>query len=142
MLSHTSQYALRAVLYLAEEAIEKPMRVEDVAAALEVPRNYLSKILHVLAREGVLASVRGPHGGFQLGTSPEELTLAAVVDLFEPQPVGAERRCLLGRSDCSDLDPCPAHDRWMEVSAEVREFFEGTTVADFHETGSVLPPRT
>lgn len=142
MLSHTSQYALRAVLYLAEEATESPLRVEDVADALDVPRNYLSKILHALAREGVLVSLRGPHGGFQLGRAPEELTLAQVVDLFEPQPVGAEQRCLLGRSECSDLDPCPAHDRWMELSKDVREFFQGTTLADFRQSGSLLPPRT
>lgn len=141
MLSHTSEYALRAVLYLADEAEEAPVRVDDVATALEVPRNYLSKILHVLAREGLLRSVRGPHGGFQLGVPPEQTKLSDVIAPFEPEVVGKERRCLLGRSGCSDLDPCPLHDRWMELSSQVREFFDGTTVADFRNTGSVLPPR-
>ena len=141
MLSHTSKYALRAVLYLAEEAMDGPVRVDDVADALEVPRNYLSKILHGLAREGLLTSVRGPHGGFQLGVAPEELKLSEIVGLFEPEVVGLERRCLLGRSECSDLDPCPVHDQWMDLSIQVRDFFNGTTVADFQHTGSVLPPR-
>ena len=61
LLSQTSEYALRAVLYIAE--CDGPVSVGEIAEAVGVPQNYLSKTLHQLARAGVLRSARGPAGG-------------------------------------------------------------------------------
>lgn len=128
MLSQTAEYALRAVFYLAERPERGPVRVNDVAEALGVPQNYLSKILHVLAREGVLTSLRGPRGGFQLGRNPKQLHLIDIVTHFDDLPSG--RRCVLGRPQCSDTNPCGAHARWKPVSERIGAFFRDTTVAD------------
>ena len=62
-LNSTAQNALRAVLYVAEHGVEVPVRVDDIAAALGIPRNYLSKTMHTLTRVGVLRSVRGRQVG-------------------------------------------------------------------------------
>ncbi|HEX9709384.1 MAG TPA: Rrf2 family transcriptional regulator [Candidatus Thermoplasmatota archaeon] len=137
MLSQTAEYALRAVLYLAEKAGDGPVRVEDVAEALSVPRNYLSKILHVLARGGILASTRGPHGGFELAVPANRLVLADVVGAFDE--LEGRGTCLLGRTSCSDRAPCAAHHRWKEVSDTVRSFFRHTTVAELFEQGAEAP---
>jgi Rrf2 family transcriptional regulator, nitric oxide-sensitive transcriptional repressor len=126
-LNSTAQNAVRAVLYIVEHAAEGPVRVDDVAASLRCPRNYLSKTLHALARAGVLRSARGPKGGFQLVDPPGRLALSRVVSPFEP---AAERRCLVGRANCGDAHPCPAHHRWSRVAAVVEDFFGQTTVAD------------
>ncbi|HZD03887.1 MAG TPA: RrF2 family transcriptional regulator [Longimicrobiales bacterium] len=128
MLSQTAEYALRAVLHLAREGGRGPVRVDDIAAALDVPRNYLSKILHVLARAGILESTRGPHGGFELAHPAGDLTLADVVEEFDPLKESAS--CLLGRRRCDDRTPCSAHARWKEVAETVRSFFRETTVAE------------
>ncbi|MBL0173172.1 MAG: Rrf2 family transcriptional regulator [Gemmatimonadaceae bacterium] len=126
-LNSTAQNALRAVLYIAEHGAEVPVRVDDVAASLACPRNYLSKTMHALTRAGVLRSVRGRHGGFQLVDSPRELVLSRVVGPFQP---AGERRCLLGRATCGDAHPCLAHHRWSRVASDVETFFGQTTVAD------------
>jgi len=126
MLNHTAEYALRAVLHLAETNGREPVPVGVIAEALDVPQNYLSKVLHVLAREEVLGSVRGPKGGFWLKRDPEQLTLAAVIEPFDP----IEDRCLLMGRRCSDREPCIAHHEWKSVATKVRGFFRGTTVAD------------
>ncbi|HKI95018.1 MAG TPA: Rrf2 family transcriptional regulator [Gemmatimonadales bacterium] len=128
ILSQTSVYALKAVLHLAETGGGDFVRVDDIAADLKVPRNYLSKILHALARTGVLDSTRGPHGGFRLGKNPAKLTLDEVLAPFDE--VIGESACLLGRKRCSDANPCAAHDRWKGVYAGVKTFFQETTVAD------------
>lgn len=127
ILSQTAVYALRAMLHLAERPGGGPVRVDDVAAALDVPRNYLSKILHVLARRGLLDSARGPGGGFSLAAAPDGTTLMDVAALFDDLNEG---RCLLGRPECRDDDPCPAHGQWKEVAAAVQAFFRDTTLAD------------
>jgi Rrf2 family iron-sulfur cluster assembly transcriptional regulator len=136
ILSKTAVYALKATLYLAEQAYGEPVRVDDISAALDVPRNYLSKILHVLARGDVLDSTRGPKGGFHLARRPEEMTLEDVIEHFDHLVSGSA--CLLGRSECSDTNPCAAHDRWKSTSVAVRTFFRETTVANLAHTG-VLP---
>lgn len=128
ILSQTALYALRAVLCLAQAEQSEPVRVDDIATQLDVPRNYLSKILHALTRTGVLTSTRGPGGGFQLAKPASELTLAAVVEHFDQIP--AEAQCLLGRAECSDANPCPAHEQWRRVSFSVNEFFRQTSIAD------------
>ena len=128
MLTQTAEYALRAVLYLAERPELGPVRVGDVADALDVPQNYLSKILHVLTRQGILSSLRGPHGGFQLARDPRKLRLFDVVRHFDE--LSSQRRCVLGRPQCSDENPCGAHDRWKPVATRITAFFRETTVAD------------
>jgi Rrf2 family protein len=127
ILSQTAEYAVRAVVYLASAEPGRLVRVGEVAEAIGVPQNYLSKTLHQLVRAGVLASTRGPAGGFRLASPAERMTLVDVVapfDSLEP------RGCLLGRPVCSDRTACPAHWRWKPVTQSARDFLEHTTVAD------------
>jgi len=129
ILSRTGEYALRAVLYLARQGDDAPIRVDDIAQALSVPRNYLSKILHELGRSGVLISSRGPKGGFQLALPADELSLEDVVSRFDP--LEREAACLLGRAGgCNDEDPCVAHHRWRDLTQRRVSFFRDTTVAE------------
>ena len=132
-ISGTSQYAIRAVVYVATHGADAPVRVGPIAAALDVPQNYLSKTLHQLARAGVLRSVRGPRGGFQLATPPARLTLARVAAPFDD--VG-ERHCLLGRPQCGDRYACAVHARWVSISDSLQAFFRNTTIADLMDDAS------
>jgi Rrf2 family protein len=126
ILSQTAEYALRATIFLAGIQENRPYRVEEIAESLGMPRNYLSKILHALARAGVLASLRGPRGGFQLAIPAQKLPLKEVVRHFDPFP--EDRQCLLRRERCGEGEGCAAHARWKNVASTVEEFFEGTTV--------------
>jgi Rrf2 family protein len=144
MLSQTAEYALRAVLYIAEFGADRPVAVGDIAQALDVPRNYLSKTLHQLARAGVVTSTFGPGGGFRLGSPPDTLTLDVVIAPFD---TAAERHCLLGRTRCRDSDPCAAHEHWKATADQIQRFFATTTVADLlgDDAPDLLPiraPRT
>lgn len=131
MLSKTSQYALRAIVYLADQPVERRVRASDVAEDLGVPANYLSKILHTLARNGLLRSERGPGGGFRLARSPHEVTVADAIEPFEK--LAGTRTCLLGRSVCRDSSGCVVHERWKVASEGMLEFFRDTTVAELQE---------
>lgn len=139
ILSQTAVYALKATLRLAEQEPGGRMRVDDIAAELDVPRNYLSKILHTLAREGLLSSSRGPGGGFELARPATELTLQDIVRRFDgPAP---ESGCLLGQGECNDRDPCAAHDAWKDVARSVRAFFNDTSIADLSKRAPVANAR-
>ena len=128
MISSTAEYALRAALYLARFGGTGPVRVEEIADALAVPRNYLSKVLGVLARRGLLRSLRGPHGGFELAVPASSLSLGDVVGAF----VETETRpsCLLGGAACVNECGCPVRERWEWVAGEYAAFFRETCVQD------------
>jgi Rrf2 family transcriptional regulator, iron-sulfur cluster assembly transcription factor len=129
-LSSTSKYAIRAVIYVAGRPRSDPVRGDDIAKSLRSPRNYLSKTLHALVRAGILRSVRGPKGGFQLTARPDQVSLSRIIAPFEPPD---ERRCLFGRPECGGAHPCSVHDRWTGVAGLVEDFFANTTVADLLE---------
>jgi Rrf2 family protein len=99
-----------------------------MAKATGIPANYLSKILHQLALAGVVESERGRSGGFTLAGPPSSVVLAAVVAPFEPQV--QRTRCLLGLPQCSDSNPCGAHERWRTIKEASLEFLNHTTLAD------------
>jgi len=128
ILSQTAEYALRAVLFIGRQPEDHLVRVNEIAAALRIPRNYLSKILHALARSGVLASTRGKTGGFQLAVPVERLTLVRVVGEFDD--VNQRRHCLLGNPVCSDRTACTAHGQWKQAAEAVAAFFRDTTIGD------------
>ena len=135
MLTQTAEYALRVVLYIAAVEKGEPIRVDSVAEALSIPRNYLSKVMHVLARRGTLRSIRGPAGGFLLGRDADDISLAEVIAEFDP----LEDRCLLMRRACSDATPCVAHHRWKSVATEMRGFFRDTTVGEIVRGAAAVP---
>jgi Rrf2 family protein len=131
MLSQSAQYALRAALALASGDSDQLSDVKELAGRLSLPRNYLSKILHQLARAGVLASTRGKGGGFRLARGPDRITLLDVVGVFDE--LGPRRECLLGRVACSDAKPCAAHHRWAQISEQLVGFFRETSLAQLAE---------
>jgi Rrf2 family protein len=138
MLSNSAEYALKAVLYIAGTPGDQPVRAAQVADELQIPGNYLSKILHELARAGLLQSFRGRTGGFILSRSPDDITLGEVVSCFDriTQPGGL---CLLSRSGCDANNPCSAHGRWSSVQATVQDFFENTKISHLRGAGNVGP---
>lgn len=138
ILSKSAKYALRATLCLAECEGERPMPVDEIAERLDVPRNYLSKILHILARTGTLDSTRGPGGGFRLAVPADELRLADIVRQFDDVP--DETTCLLGRGRCSTVDPCRAHGHWTAVRRAIIDFLDNTRLADLSDEKPLAIP--
>ncbi len=134
MLSRTGIYALQATLHLASQPDDRPIAAATIARRLDIPGTYLAKVLHRLAREGVLESVRGAHGGYRLAGDPDELSVAHVVSPFEEFRPGAV--CVMGGRACDPSNPCAAHDRWAHWTGIARGMLEDTTVAELLGTGS------
>src|SRR3954467_7680109 len=139
LLSQTTEYAMRAVLFIAARH-PAHVRAADLAAALELPPNYLAKTLGQLARAGLLVSTRGSTGGFRLSRAPAEIQLGEVMRAFEPNE---PRRCLLGLGPCGHNPDCLVHKRWLPSAQMIEGFFDSTTIADLvvpgaaHDAGSI-----
>jgi Rrf2 family protein len=140
MISQTAEYAIRALGYIAASGNDRRILAREIAHELSVPANYLSKILHHLARSRILASARGASGGFELALDPETVTLLDVVKLFDGTVT--RRECFLGQAICSDENPCHVHDRWKPVITSYLEFLANTSLADMarRRPGAPLVP--
>ena len=134
MISQTAEYALRAIVHLANES-GGPRTARQIAAATQVPVPYLLKILHGLTRAGLIGAQRGLHGGFTLKKPATALTLYEIVQAVDP--LERIRWCPLGiQSHGASL--CPLHRRLDEAIGLVENALRATTVAELLEenTGS------
>ncbi len=108
MLSRTSQYALRSVLFIAENShARRKVGVGEVAKALDIPKYYLAKILRKLALGGLIRSSKGPGGGYYLDSEDFDRALIAIIEIVDgPDNL---KKCALGLNTCSSEHPCPIH---------------------------------
>lgn len=131
MLTLTSQYALRALICLAQQESSEPMTGQRIAEMSAIPAKYLSKVLGNLVRMGLLESSRGKHGGYRLVRSPDETSLLEVLASFQP----IERKeCPLGNKQCNEGEPCRVHERWRKMLDVEKRFLRETTVQDVSTT--------
>jgi Rrf2 family nitric oxide-sensitive transcriptional repressor len=126
VFSQTVEYALRAVVHLADQ-FPSPRTTDQIAAATRVPRPYLSKVLQGLCQAKVVQSRRGIGGGMTLTKSPSELTILEVVNAVEP--IGRIRECPLGLA-VHGVRLCPLHKRLDKALASVEDAFRQTTLAE------------
>ncbi|MFQ5422440.1 MAG: RrF2 family transcriptional regulator [Phycisphaerae bacterium] len=129
MISRTSEYALRAMIYLARHVDDWPIAGGKIAEDTGVPRKYLGAILRDLVRAHVLESSPGTGGGFRLARSAKQVRLSEVFAPFES--VLANRRpCPFGQATCSDEDPCTGHHAWKRVRETYTRFLEKNSIYD------------
>lgn len=147
MFSQTVEYALRAVVHLADHA-PTARTTDQIAAATRVPKAYLSKVLQNLSRANIVHSQRGVGGGITLVKTPSELTILEVVNSVEP--IHRIKECPLGLA-AHGVRLCPLHRRLDNALAHVEAAFGSTTLAEILaeptesiplcEFPSVLKPR-
>lgn len=129
MLTATSQYALQAIVYLAEHTCDGAAPTRRVAKETDIPPRYLSAILATLVRNGVLTASPGTNGGYVLARRPSEILLWDVLESFEPM-LGERRPCPFGKAACSDEDPCDGHKHWKKVRESYLAFVYETSLYD------------
>lgn len=125
MLSQTTEYALRAIVYLADHHGEAQTG-EKIAIATKVPLGYLAKIMQGLVKSGLVVSQRGLHGGFTLLRSPKDLTLLDVVQSVDP--IVRITTCPLHLPG-HGTNLCPLHRRLDNAMGAVESAFARTSIA-------------
>lgn len=126
MFSKTVEYALRAVVHLAQSGPDS-RKTQEIAESTQVPSAYLSKVLQSLQAQGIVNMQRGAGGGVSLAHEMDALTILDIVNAVEP--VQRIASCPLGlKSHGTNL--CSLHHRMDKVIEQMEEEFRSTTVAD------------
>lgn len=129
MFSPTCQYAIRALCYLARQSGSGPVLARDIAAAEDIPRQFLSKILHQLGQKGLVRSQKGPGGGFSMARAASSLTLSEITVAVDGVQE-TSKRCILGLELCTDAAPCVLHDAWKNFRTQYEATIGALTLAD------------
>lgn len=134
-LRRQTQYALRALIFLAQHSKEPVYSTPKIAEALGIPAGFLSKIFQRLLSHGLVRSHRGRHRGYSLARPSRQIALREILegiegtDLFE--------RCLFWEDRCGDKDPCLLHWEWSQIKPRLIAQFERKTLADLARRANV-----
>ena len=127
MLSKSSKYAIRAVLYLSLHSNEnKKYSPKNIASAINIPAPFLAKTLQILTRAGIISSTKGRYGGFYLTKEDRLNNLITIVESID----GLEKinSCLLGLPVCSDKNPCPIHNKVSPFKKQLENELTNKTI--------------
>lgn len=128
MISKTGLYVIRALAELAKVPDDAWLGTAVLAKEIDAPVNYLGKLLHILAREGIILSQKGVKGGVKLARPAGEISLYDALEPFENFERWTD--CLLGHTDCPNPTPCVLAAKWVPIRTQVLQFLKETTGAD------------
>lgn len=129
IFTKSCQYAIRAVLYLAQSNDrEESVHVRQISQALEIPHHFLGKVLQILSRHGIVSSQKGMKGGFHLARHPHEITLFEITNAIDGMTVFDE--CIFGFPGCRDSKPCSIHTIWKDPKESILTMLRSKSIAD------------
>jgi Rrf2 family iron-sulfur cluster assembly transcriptional regulator len=128
ILSKTCDYGIRAAMYVAMQKDKEFVPIRKISEDLNISFHFLTKILQILTQSQIMTSFRGPNGGVSLTRPADRISLKEII--FAIDGPRLFQNCLLGLDRCNDKHPCPIHDKWYGVRAELDDILSNTTLAE------------
>lgn len=126
LYSTTCSYAIRAMCRLAAIGGQTYIQVGEICEGTDLPAPFVAKVLRELVSAGLLTSSKGRGGGYALAKPAGKIRLLDIVEAID----GRDHcnRCVVGLAACNDKQPCPQHDAFKPVRADIIEYLKGTTL--------------
>lgn len=130
MLSKTCEYALRAMIYIAQHSRNRQMiNIKEISENIGSPELFIGKILQGLSRQGFLQSSKGRYGGFYMDEKDTKRSLADIVIAIDGDKVF--KGCGVGLDYCSEKNPCPIHEQYKKARAAIYNIYKSATLEQF-----------
>jgi len=126
-LTTKGRYAVTAMLDLALHGTDGPVTLADIAARQAISQSYLEQLFARLKRAGLVASLRGPGGGYALARAAAQISVS---DIIGSVGEGIDATRCGGTGDCQDGLVCLTHELWMDLSQRIDQFLSDITLAD------------
>jgi Rrf2 family protein len=131
IFSKKCEYGLQAVLYLATCDKGSVVPVDNIAGKLNIPKEFVSKILQSLTESGIVNSRKGKSGGFSLAQDPKKIKLIDIVAAIDG--LAMFNNCVLGFPNCNPVNPCPLHEKWGVLRTQAYQMLNEDTIDNFKE---------
>lgn len=126
-LTSKGRYAVTAVLDIALNADGGPVSLADISERQHISLSYLEQLFAKLRKDGLVKSVRGPGGGYQLGLASEQISVGMVIAAVNENI--HVTKCL-GRENCKNGVECLTHELWEDLSLRIESFLNEITLAE------------
>jgi len=135
-LTTKGRYAVTAVLDLAFHEGNGPVSLAEISERQGISLSYLEQLFSRLRRNDVVASTRGPGGGYSLARADNEISMAEIIhavdESYDATSCGGEGTC------SGDEYQCLTHDLWKELSEEIHGFLNGIMLSEMKSRREVL----
>lgn len=137
MLSNSCRYGIRAVIYLATQPkTAGKTGIKQISKDLKLPTPFLAKILQDLAKQKILASSKGPHGGFSLMKDPRKIKVIDIVKAIDGEEFFTS--CIIHNGPCGgkrhNRKYCALHNEYESIRHDIKQVFRKKTIQDLVET--------
>jgi FeS assembly SUF system regulator len=122
-ITKTTDYGIVLLTHMAERP-DRRFNAPELAHDAQLPLPMVSKILKILAREGLLASHRGASGGYALARPPEEIPVSEVIAALEG-PIAITECIDESPGECVQEAVCPLRSNWQLINAAIRQALDG-----------------
>jgi FeS assembly SUF system regulator len=135
-ISRLTDYATSVVMYL--QSCDQLCSTDSIAKAVNIELPTASKVLKLLVKANILASVRGANGGYRMADDSETVSLYDVI--FAMEGSAAITNCLLQGSICSHESNCDAQMGWQQVNDEIKNILLKMTIKRMGQLNGVAKP--
>ena len=126
-ITRQADYAVRAVIYLAERGRASPIATAEIGRQQHISQSFLAKIMSQLAAAGIVHTLRGAHGGICLGRPLEEISLLDILETIDGPLLLNE--CVSDPSLCPLGENCAVHKVWCQAQADLVDRLSSTSMA-------------
>ncbi|MFH1512615.1 MAG: Rrf2 family transcriptional regulator [Bacillota bacterium] len=126
-LSTRGKYGLYAMHYLAQHFSDGPQSLNRIASS-GIPKQYLEQLLGSLRRNGLIRSVRGANGGYQIARPPADISLLDIIDAMEGPLALSD--CITDETQCSRANECRVRNMWERLTANINHELASVTLKD------------
>lgn len=131
IFSKKCEYGLQAILYLSTMGKNAVLSADEIARKLNIPKEFISKILQSLTDSGIVLSKKGKSGGFALAKDPRRIRLIDIVAAIDGLAIFDS--CVLGFPNCNPDNPCPLHEKWGQLRTKAYGMLTDETIDLFRE---------
>lgn len=130
MFSKTCEYGIRAAIIIASESYQdNRIGLKEIAKKIDSPEAFTAKILQILSKNNIIKSIKGVGGGFDIPKETmSQIKLIQIVSAIDGDRVFTG--CGLGLSHCSEIHPCPVHDKFKEIRNGLTDMLENTNLEE------------
>ena len=132
-LSTRGKYGLNAMVYLASKAQDGPQPLRAIAQSNLLPDQYLEQLLGCLRKAGLVNTVRGAQGGYQLAKPAGEITVGHIIDAMEG-PLQLSECAIESEPTCPNSDTCPTRRVWEYLTDSINSLLYSISLQDMLET--------
>lgn len=126
-LTSKGRYAVTAMLDVALHTDTGPVPLADISERQGISLSYLEQLFARLRKHGLVSSVRGPGGGYQLG---RDVSLISISDVISAVDESVDATRCQGKSDCQSGTRCLTHSLWTDLSHRIEDFLTSITLGE------------